>query len=630
MDNTARNAASRIGCHCWGTGEASVAGLPYSAQVGCRWVRSTRPMQMDTVLMAPGRYDFAAHGERSVNLAIEQGMSVMAILDARWGNETGLNVLGSCSPVWERLDVWADFARQAAAFYKDRVKYWEIINEPPFFWWYPTPPGVRMPDTNPDIRRAPIRHYAALLKASAKAIREADPDAAIVAGAGFSDGAFLRKLYELGCKDDFDVASVHYVNCRHPDDFARCMRTLRGVMSQYGDGGKPLWDTENGPGGAVIGHAVQTPAEYAALYNVYRHCFAYEFGMDRYFWFNSEPAKPDERGILQPAYRAMATLHRFVGEGPLLASEHFDGEGHLYVFAGQRGPVSILWSTAPATARVKAKEIEAADYLGNAVTLEGTFALTGCPLFVAGDISGELDVSVKGKRETIVTPMKQPPADVPGAACPRVRAPLGIHDAAWERVPYLVRHDDMHLLAAQDHFSKVSSSVKADVQLACGQRALKLRVRTYDDQLDANTPTGLVQFSLRDSNPAVAEWGYFTNGYGLINLFLGKRGPMVLRYEHLRPDEYPAGIVKAAQIEVEPAGDGLLFCTGIPWAEIGPCRPGKHEPFLMMFTFNRADAMLDVPAEDEPWEWSHNFGDTFIVKPPALARWLKFGVGETR
>lgn len=44
----------------------------------------------------------------------------------------------------------------------------------------------------------------------------------------------------------------------------------------------------------------------------------------------------------------------------------------------------------------------------------------------------------------------------------------------------------------------------------------------------------------------------------------------------------------------------------------------------MMFTFNRADHLLDLPESDTPEEWSHNFGDTFIVKPPALTRWVRF------
>lgn len=34
--------------------------------------------------------------------------------------------------------------------------------------------------------------------------------------------------------------------------------------------------------------------------------------------------------------------------------------------------------------------------------------------------------------------------------------------------------------------------------------------------------------------------------------------------------------------------------------------------------------MLDVPEEEHPEEWSHNWGDTFIAKDPAWVGWIEF------
>jgi hypothetical protein len=586
------NDASRIGCHCWGSSEASVAGLPVAAEVGCRWVRATRPMQMDHVLVAPGRYDFSGRGEKSVDLALAHGMSVMGILDARWGNETGLNMLGFCSPVWEHLEVWEDFVRQAVAFYRGRVRHWEVLNEPPFFWWHPTAPGVRMPEKNPPLRRAPLRHYVALLKASARAIRETDPVAKVVLGAGFPDGAFLRRMYELGARDDFDIASVHYLSCRHPDDFARGHRLLRGVMEANGDAHKPLWDTENGPHGAVIDQWVKTPAEYEALFNVYRHCFAHECGLERYFWFNSEPGRRNAAGGLAAPYRAMKNLHAFLGERRLLGTRHDGGEAHLYVF---EGPVSILWATAPARARLSGGKVTATTHLGEEVTLDGEFDLTGAPLFVRADLRGELEFTVTGRREAVIVSMKEPSAEVPFLRVTRKGVRVAVPAAE-----------------TSDHFCRVPTSVTGELEVAFDEKAMKLRAR-----LDGGGETGLVQFSLRDRDPSVAEWGYFTGGTALISLFVGREGPMVLRHESLRPDLYPPGRVARARIEVR----GGEICAEIPWEEIGPCRPGRHEPFLLQATLCRADHLLDT---EEPSEAPHNFVDPFIVKRPALARWLTF------
>ncbi len=625
----ARNVSNRIGCHCWGTNPASVQILPTEAEVGCRWVRATRPMQMDVVSEGPRRYNFADHGEASIDLALAHGMSIMGILDARWGNETRFNDLPFASPIWEHLDLWEDFTTAAVNFYKDRVKYWEIINEPPFFWWYPTPEGVTMPEINPELKRAPIWAYAQLLKASARAIRAADPEAKIVAGSGFSDGQFLQRLYELDAKDDFDIASVHYLNCKHPDDFGRGYRRQREVMAAHGDAGKPLWDTENGPGGAVIGQAVRTPDEYTALYNIYRHCFAHQFGLERYFWFNpvgsSHGASTHTAaGRLAPAYQAMQTLTDFVGEGALLDHAHPGNETHVYVFDGPQGPVSVLWSTAPATARLAGGAAEATTYLGATQLLRDAFPLSGRPLFLPGNILPALDVTVVGPRETVVPSMKTVPAETPSFTCPVVETAPGIHDARWETIPFVATRETVPVLPQHDHFCKVTSSVSADVQMAYTDTALVLRVKTYDDQV-VERPTGVVQFSLRDSDPAVAEWGYFTNAYGLYNLYASDRGPLFLRYEHMYADEYPTGVVRDVDMAVETQPDGLLYWAAIPWSVLGPCRPDRHNPFLLQFTFNCADHILDVPPGDTPEEWSHNFADNFIVKPPALARWVEMG-----
>jgi hypothetical protein len=166
--------------------------------------------------------------------------------------------------------------------------------------------------------------------------------------------------------------------------------------------------------------------------------------------------------------------------------------------------------------------------------------------------------------------------------------------------------------------------LSADLQFAHDADNLYLRVRTYDEQLDPAHPTGLVQFTVRDANPDIAEWSYFYNSYALFNLYASRRGPMFLRFDPMFGDEYPSGRVDTVKVKVAREPDGLRYFARVPWEELGPCRPGRHNPFYLMFTFNRADNMLAVPPGDAPEEWSHNFNDCFIVKPPAVARWVNF------
>ena len=624
-----KNEQSKIGCHCWGTNPASVSGLLVSAWSGCRWVRATRPMQMDVVAEGPGRYNFRDNGEASIDFALSNGMSVMGILDGRWGNETRINKLPWASPIWEKLDLWEDFVRAAVNYYKDRVKYWEILNEPPFFWWYPTEPGIMMPEVNPQIQRAPIWCYADFLKASARAIRDIDPDAQIVVGSGFADGSFLRKLYELGCKDDFDIASVHYLNCRHPEEYARGYRNLRNIMAEYGDEHKPLWDTESGPNGAIIGVEDSGAGEGRSVYNIYRHCLAYECGLDRYFWFNPVQREGEAAGHQIPLfsddgspgldYKVMRALYDRVGEHGLIESAHIEREVHVYVFESSEEPVSVLWSTAPAMVHFARNPDGAVDYLGRPIALHREAELSGKPVYIPGNVlASGINATVHGARKTVALSEKGPEPCAPISEIPYLAGVRDADDCRWKDVPYLGKGCVSPNEA--DHFCLLPSNVPADVQAVWDDEALVLRVRTYDGP---DAKTGFVQFTLRDDSPSVPEWPYFYNGYGLFTLYASERGAMLLRYAHMFFDEYPYGAVKDAEVEAKPWEGGLMYFARVPWSEIGPCRPGANEPFTLMFTFNRADNLLDVP-NDEPEEWPHNFEDNFIVKKTALAVRVRF------
>ncbi len=624
------NSSSRMGCHCWGTNPDSVAALSSCADVGIGWVRATRQTQLDTVAIGPGRYDWARGGERSIDLALARGMSVMAILDGRWGNEGDVNKLPWCSPIWEHLDAWCDFVAAAVTHYRGRIRHWEVLNEPPFFWWHPPPAGESFADRNPKMKRAPVRRYAELLQATSRTIRQIDPDATVLVGSGFSDGHFLQQLYELGCGDSFDAATVHYLPCHHPTAFAAAYRTLRGVMARYGDDAKPLWDTESGPHGAIIGMEVESADDYHAVYNVYRHCFAHEFGLERYFWFNPPYNAARKEGVrvlgnngrLSPIYRTFQLLNQHLGNGGLLATVHADDEVHLYVFDGPSGPVSVVWSTAPATMQL-VERVAAVDAFGKPHSPAKQFNLTGRPLFIQGDVRHlGFRASVTGRREASrgCRPTMLPKDDTPVVTS----TPLGPHDAAWNDIAPVIRRDEVPVHPPRDHLCAAPSALSGEFYFAHDADHLYLRCRVWDEQADPDHPSVLVQMALRDSNPAITEWPYFLNGYGLFNLHASKLGVRLLRYDHLLSESYPSGIVPGVSADVAPCNDGLILTAAIPWSAVGPCRPERNNPFLVSLNLCRADELLALPDGDDPAEWSHNFVDPFIVSSNIVQRWVEF------
>ena len=147
---------------------------------------------------------------------------------------------------------FADFAGQLATRYRGKVRYYQIWNEPNLFGEW----GGRPPDP---------AEYLAMLRAVGQAIRAADPDARIVLAGlaptietgpdNLSDLLFLRTLYQLGAKGDFDVAaSMSYGLWTGPRDprvddqrvnYPRAV-LWREAMLEFGDAQTPVWAAEYG------------------------------------------------------------------------------------------------------------------------------------------------------------------------------------------------------------------------------------------------------------------------------------------------------------------------------------------------------------------------------------------------
>ena len=630
--NLEKNMNSRVGCHVWGVDPVSVSFTELYAQAGCGWVRATRPMQMEVVATGKRQYDFKNNGEAAVDLAIKNGMSIMGIIDGRWGNETQVNKLMWCSPIWDHLDDWKHFVSALVNHYKDRVKYWEILNEPPYFWWYPNL-GEPWPEQNPPMQRAPIEYYVRLLNASAEAIRSADPEAKIVLGSGFPDGMLLKRIYELGGRNSFDIVSVHYLSSRDPESFGASMNRLRTIMAANGDTSKQLWDTETGPGGAVINNDIKTPQEYEACYNIYRHCFSYEFGLDRYFWFSiinqhkveAESASPEIKNY--PAAMALQTLLHLIGNGSLKTVVHLEKEVHCYVFNGRQGPLSVIWSMAPAQVSVNAA-FKAVDSTGNQVTFGPNCDLSTKPFLVTGDLSiAGLTARLTGKRQVVIgyLPNKIPDDTTPTVCSNRLDNALTVeNDAGWDALAVLARRQDVALPEQGPGVSLLASSVGAEVAIGHDQSNVYLQIVLHGDHEETFAQGGLAQFVLRDSNPDVVEWQYFYNSSGLNNLFVSPQGSRVIRFEQMQPELYHNGVVAGVPFVSTRTGKNLTMRAVLPWKELGAFKPGRNNPFYMGFAFCRANNNLAVPAGVDPVEWSHNFNEIYICKPLALKRWVTF------
>jgi hypothetical protein len=83
--------------------------------------------------------------------------------------------------------------------------------------------------------------YTAVLRAAYPAIKQANPNVAVLAGSLVgSNGAFLRSLYSAGIKGYYDGLAVHFYNLT-----LASLRSIRQVQVANGDT-KPLWLDEFG------------------------------------------------------------------------------------------------------------------------------------------------------------------------------------------------------------------------------------------------------------------------------------------------------------------------------------------------------------------------------------------------
>ncbi|HKZ82436.1 MAG TPA: O-antigen ligase family protein [Anaerolineae bacterium] len=230
--------------------------LAHIDSTGMDWIRQT--FAWADIQPEPDRFEWAPR-DRIVNAIPDNHidgtpLNLIAVLDTApsWSHPTSnlQSPISNLQPPTSNLD-FANFARAFAQRYGDRIDYYQIWDEPNL--------GARW---NGEVN--PVA-YAEMLRQARDAIREVDPNAIIIlAGlaptvetspANMADWLFLRKLYEAGAKDLFDVAAGKpYGFETGPDDrrvdpsalnFSHIL-LLREEMEAHGDAGKALWASHLG------------------------------------------------------------------------------------------------------------------------------------------------------------------------------------------------------------------------------------------------------------------------------------------------------------------------------------------------------------------------------------------------
>lgn len=226
------------------------------ASTGVKWVRywlSWYQVEVDS-----GEYYFTA-ADSAIEGYFSRGINVYLTLFSgnQWYDgpdstvydsvahpEQGLSpTLGSAS-----MQGWLKFVETAVMRYSDRVKYWDIWNEPNIDFWQPEP--------NP-------QDYAYLLKQTSKKIKSIDPSAKIIGlGTSTIDFGYISDVLQEDVVDYIDYLGFHPYRYYPEDDqdnmglpypptpytdYEEELQGLRDTLEKYDPSGRvQLWDEEAG------------------------------------------------------------------------------------------------------------------------------------------------------------------------------------------------------------------------------------------------------------------------------------------------------------------------------------------------------------------------------------------------
>jgi hypothetical protein len=228
------------------------------ADAGFHWLRQEFPWE-DLEIHGKGDYQDRRHEpyrsawekyDHIVDLAEQYDLEVIARLSnpPAWSRAEG-DAAGAFAPP-DNLDDYGDYVEAVVRRYKDRVRVYQIWNEPNIYpeW------GERA--VSPD-------EYTELLKVGYTRVKNACPECIVLSGAlaqtiplgprDLNDFIFLQRMYDAGAGEYFDVLAMQgYGLWSGPTDrrmrprvlnFSRPLY-LREIMVRNGDSDKPIWITE--------------------------------------------------------------------------------------------------------------------------------------------------------------------------------------------------------------------------------------------------------------------------------------------------------------------------------------------------------------------------------------------------
>ncbi|MCX5685534.1 MAG: beta-galactosidase, partial [Planctomycetota bacterium] len=207
---------------------------PYMAHLGAKWARCQTGWARTE--SKKGEFDFAWLDE-VVNSLLKIG--VQPWFNLGFGNKLYTPEADETAVGWspgftdEARQAWVRYTQKIAEHFSDRVRHWEIWNEPNITsFWKPQKPNAR--------------DYVDLVKITAPEIRKCVPRAVIIGGAlaGVPTG-YLKECMGAGLGDLVDKVSYHPYRPMPESGYEKDVRSMREICAATGKE-IAIWQGENG------------------------------------------------------------------------------------------------------------------------------------------------------------------------------------------------------------------------------------------------------------------------------------------------------------------------------------------------------------------------------------------------
>ena len=244
-------------------------------------------------------------------------------------NPDDVNYVGAGAPAPpSNIQDWRDYITAVAQRYKDRIRYYEIWNEPNDNTYF----------------TGTVAQLAQLTQEAYRILKAVDPQNTVISPAAYSAG-YLDTLLATGAGQYVDVIGHHFYTTP-PETTGPLIANVRLVMNKYGLGAKPLWDTEGASGDRT------TPPDRAAAYIARKYLTDLAYGSGRYDWYTWGRATSFCVGTEQTDPRALTEAgqaYRYLFDwllGASLTQVAIDQSGtwQIWLMLATGDPAIIVWN----------------------------------------------------------------------------------------------------------------------------------------------------------------------------------------------------------------------------------------------------------------------------------------------